>query len=65
MDIANATSSAWFSGSNSTPKKSMERKNPPSDGTVTGNWQIATTHTNMDDATASAEFATPKAINGL
>ncbi len=63
IDMANGTGS-WFAGSNSTPKKSMERKNPPSDGTQTANWQTATTHTNMDGSGATDEFATPKAENG-
>ncbi len=65
MDTANATSGAWFGGSNSTPKKSMERKSPPGDGTVSGNWQTAITHTNMDGSGVSDEFGTPKATNGL
>ena len=62
IDVANGTG-AWFAGSNSTPKKSMERKHPTDNGTITGSWQDATTHTNMDIGTT--EFGTPKALNGL
>lgn len=64
IDTANGTG-AWFEGSNSTPKKSMERKTPPADGTQALNWQTATTHTNMDGGGSTDEFATPKAVNGL
>lgn len=64
IDDANGTGS-WYKGSNSTPKKSMERKNPPGDGTISGNWQTATTHTNMDASGTTDEFATPKAENGI
>lgn len=64
IDTANGTG-AWFAGSNSTPKKSMERKSPVGAGTVLTNWQTATTHTNMDASGPTDEFATPKAANGL
>lgn len=63
IDTANG-SGAWFAGSNSTPKKSMERKSPPGDGTVSTNWQTATTHTTMDSGGPTDEFGTPKAVNG-
>lgn len=63
IDTANGTG-AWFAGSNSTPKKSMERKSPPGDGTIATNWQTATTHTNMDGSGSTDEFGTPKAVNG-
>ncbi len=64
IDTANGTG-AWFAGSNSTPKKSMERISPPGDGTQSTNWQTATTHINMDGSGSTDEFATPKAVNGL
>jgi len=37
IDTANGTG-AWLAGSNSTPKKSMERKSPVGSGTVSGSW---------------------------
>lgn len=64
IDTANGVS-AWFEGSNATPKKSMERTSPPGDGTVGSNWQTATTHTNMDGSGSTDEFGTPKAANGI
>jgi signal peptidase len=64
IDTANITG-AWYAGSNSTPKKTMERKSPVGDGIILTNWQTATTHTNMDASSLTDEFATPKAINGL
>lgn len=65
IDSANVTPGAWLAGSNSTPKKSMERKTPPEDGTVSSNWQDAATHTNMDGSSETDEFGTPKAVNDL
>ncbi len=62
IDIANDTG-AWFAGSVSTPKKSMERIG--FDGTLSSSWQTATTHTNMDGSTATDEFATPKSASGI
>lgn len=64
IDIANGIG-AWLKGSNSTPKKSMERKNPPGDGTLSANWQDASTHTGMDATGPTDEFGTPKNENGL
>ncbi len=64
IDTANITG-AWYAGSNSTPKKTMERISPAGDGTILTSWQTATTHTNMDASGLTDEFATPKAINGL
>lgn len=64
IDTANDTGD-WFEGSGSTPKKTMERKTPPGDGTQAANWQTATTHTNMDSSGSTDEFGTPKATNGL
>jgi hypothetical protein len=66
MDIANGTvPAAWFQGTNTPPKKSMERKSPANDGTLAGNWQSATTHTNLDAAGVNDEFGTPRTQNGL
>lgn len=65
IDTANASPGAWFVGSPSTPKKSMERKSPPSDGTVSSNWQTSTLHTNMDGTDETDEFGTPKGANSL
>ncbi|OGG01819.1 signal peptidase I [Candidatus Gottesmanbacteria bacterium RBG_16_52_11] len=64
IDTANGTL-AWHAGSGSTPQKSMERISPPGDGTQAGQWQSATTHTNMDASGTNDEFGTPKAVNGL
>lgn len=64
IDTANGTGS-WLAGNNSTPKKSMERINPVSDGTQSIAWQTAFTHTNMDASGPTDEFGTPKAQNGL
>lgn len=64
IDTANGTG-AWLEGDNSTPKKSMERINPVSDGTQAIAWQTAFTHTNMDASESTDEFGTPKAANGL
>jgi len=58
------TGSGWFISS-STPRKSVERVNSPGDGTQASQWQVATTHTNMDGATSNDEFGTPKAANGI
>jgi hypothetical protein len=64
IDSANSSTGMWFEGSNSPLKKSMERKTPAGDGTVSTNWQTATTHTNMKGNGATDEYATPKAVNG-
>ncbi|HJZ04718.1 MAG TPA: lamin tail domain-containing protein, partial [Patescibacteria group bacterium] len=60
IDTAN-DSGDWFAGTSASPKKSMERNDTPSDGTVSTNWHSATAQTNMDaDRT---ELASPKAAN--
>src|SRR3989338_6267100 len=63
IDIANGMGD-WFCGTNNAPKKSMERKDSPGDGTVGSNWQHATTHTNMDNNGTNDPYGTPKAVNG-
>lgn len=55
----------WFAGSNVAPKKSMERINLPSDGTLDPNWEDANSHVNMKGSTASDEFGTPMSENNL
>ena len=62
IDTANGTST-WFAGTNTNPIKSMERTDPPGDGTVSTNWQTATTHTGMDGSSGTDEFGTPKNTN--
>ncbi len=62
IDVANQVGS-WFKGSNSSPKKSMERKDPPGDGTSGGKWNDSTGHNNMDGTTSNDEFGSPKAAN--
>jgi hypothetical protein len=64
IDTANG-SGAWFFGTSTNPRKSMERLDPPGIGTQSANWQVAVTHTGMDGATPTDEFGTPKNINGL
>ncbi len=60
FDVANRAG-AWYAGSNGTPKKSMERNNPPANGTQAANWHTAFTSVNLD-LTAS-DSATPRATN--
>jgi hypothetical protein len=60
IDIANRNG-AWYAGSNSIPKKSMERKNPPSDGTVSSNWYTCTASLNLDSG--ATECGSPGAEN--
>jgi len=61
IDIANGTG-AWFAGSNSVPKSSMEKKNPLLEGTLSNSWQTATTQANLDPVN---QLGTPKAPNGI
>ncbi len=61
IDTADNNGSDWFAGLNSTPKKSMERKSPPGDGTISSNWHTATTTVNLD--VGATESATPKTTN--
>lgn len=56
------TGSGWFFSA-STPRKSVERKSPPGDGTQAANWQNSAAHTNMDGSGPTDEFGTPKATN--
>ena len=65
IDIANQASGGWFAGETTTPKKSMERKDPPDDGTSNGKWKNASTHTNMDGSSSTDEFGTPRAANPI
>ncbi len=62
IDTANQDDD-WFAGSSGSPKKSMERNNVPSDGTVSTNWHTATSATNIDGG--ASDVATPKAANSL
>jgi len=70
IDTANTTG-AWFAGTHvllspsPTPAKSMERKDSPGDGTIGSNWQMASTHTNLDANGEFDEFGTPGGANGL
>lgn len=67
LDTANTATPPghWFFGSKDDPTQSMERKSLPGDGTLSTNWQSATTHTGMDGLTSTDEFGTPKNPNGL
>jgi hypothetical protein len=64
IDTTNQTG-AWFFGSNTNPRKSMERKTTLNDGALAESWQMATTHNGMDGNTPTDEFGTPKNVNGL
>lgn len=50
IDSAGFSGGPWFGGANSSPgpAKSMERKNPPSDGTISTNWETANSQSNLD-----------------
>lgn len=61
VDTANGLV-AWYAGSNSAPRKSMERNSTPGDGTLIANWHTASTQANLD--IAATESATPKSTNG-
>lgn len=67
VDVADDSSGTPLTGANpsgnTNPKKSMERKTPPGDGTQGSNWQTATTHAGMDGSTTSDDFGTPKNPN--
>ncbi len=57
---------AWAAGVNSTLKQSMERNDPPSDGTVAGNWHTCTDSGCNDTTywdTEGNNYGTPKATN--
>lgn len=64
LDIANRTG-AWFKGSKTPVYKSMERKEPPANGTDTVNWQDASTHAGMDASGSTDEYGTPNNPNGI
>jgi len=65
VDVADDGVGVPFAGSNTDPKKSMERKSPPGDGTQVTNWQNATIHINMDGNGVDDEFGTPKSENSI
>lgn len=61
IDSANQNGGGWFEGDNGVPKASMERDDPPGDGTDLNNWHTATTSVNLD--LTATESATPKSVN--
>ncbi|MBI5044400.1 MAG: lamin tail domain-containing protein [Candidatus Levybacteria bacterium] len=63
VDQADDAINPPFAGSNTTPKKSMERNLVPGDGTVSSNWHTASTQLNLDSG--ALESATPKGANSL
>ncbi len=63
IDTADDDSGVALAGTNGPPKRSMERKTPPGDGTLGTNWQDSNAHTNMDGSGSTDEFGTPKATN--
>jgi len=62
IDTANRAGT-WYAGTNTSPRKSMERKDPPDDGTSNGKWKDASTQVNLD--IGATELATPKATNPI
>lgn len=65
IDVANPVSGSWLAGSTTVPRKSMERKLIPGDGSSGSNWQSASTHTGMDGSSPADEYGTPGYANGL
>jgi hypothetical protein len=63
IDSADQDGGGWFEGDNGAPKKSMERNNPPGDGTISTNWHTASSSFNLDPA--ATESASPKHENSL
>lgn len=58
VDTLNSTGGAWFAGSNTPPKFSMERISPCADGDTAGNWG------DNDGVTRNGTDALGNAING-
>lgn len=63
IDTADDDSGDPFAGSNVSPRKSMERNDPPGNGTILTNWHTATSAANLDPG--AEELATPRAANSL
>lgn len=61
VDIADDNTSLPMAGSIGTPKKSMERNDPPGNGMDPAKWHDATTQVNLDGS--ATDLATPKAPN--
>jgi len=55
----------WYAGTDTDPKKSMEKISPSLDGTLDSSWEDANSHVNMDGPGSTDEFGTPKAANNL
>lgn len=64
IDTANIAG-AWLAGLDTQPYRSMERKDPPGDGTIGDNWRNSISQINLDFAELESEYATPKAQNSL
>jgi len=64
IDTANR-SDDWYAGTDTDPKKSMEKISPSLDGTLDSSWEDANSHVNMDGPGSTDEFGTPKAANNL
>jgi hypothetical protein len=62
LDTANI-SGKWLAGTLGPPRKSMERKNSPGDGTLVENWVTSAGHSNMD--LNATESGTPRTANGI
>lgn len=60
IDIA-GNASTPLAGDKGTPKRSMQRKSPPGDGTLAENWCTASTQVNWDQG--ASDFGTPGAPN--
>lgn len=61
IDVVDDASGLPLAGSSVAPRKSMERKDPPGDGTLAANWHTSTGQVNLDEG--ASEFATPRAEN--
>ena len=61
IDVADNSGEGWLAGDDDFPRRSMERKSPPDNGTEGSNWHNSTGQTNLDSEIQ--EFATPKAAN--
>ncbi len=63
IDQADDGAGSPLAGSNTSPRKSMERNLVPGDGSIQSNWHTASTQFNLDGG--SLESATPKGANSL
>jgi hypothetical protein len=59
-DIVNPTGATWFAGSNTVPKKTMERKDPALDGSLASSWQNGSPSSPGDHAPLAPVDAGPE-----